>query len=129
MSYRSYLFIMLAGTLVAWSGWVLVLLRINPKEAGLLGLTSFYVTLLMGMVGLVTLVELAINVHLMKKKELLIREVKTAFRHAVLMALICVLSLIFSSVDKFSLWILLVFIAVAAGIEYLFMVVGHSWRD
>ncbi|MDQ7814710.1 MAG: hypothetical protein RDU25_02835 [Patescibacteria group bacterium] len=129
MSYRSYLFIMLAGTIVAWSGWISVLMRINPKEAGLLGLTSFYVTLLMGMVGLVTLVELLINVHLMKKKELLIREVKMAFRHAVLLALICVLSLIFSSVGKFSFWILLVFIAVAAGIEYLFMVVSHSWRD
>ncbi len=129
MSYRSYLLIMLAGTLVAWSGWALVLLRINPKEAGLLGLTSFYVTLFMGMVGLLTLVELLINVHLMKKRELLIREVKMAFRRAVLLALICVLSLIFSSVGKFSWWILLVFIAVAAAIEYIFMLISHSRRD
>ena len=118
---------MLVGTLMAWLGWGTVLFNTDPRDAGAAGFTMFYLTLFMGLVGLITLIELLFRVALMRRSVVL-REVKVSFRHAVLLSGVGILSLIFSSQGWLSWWVLVVFIVTACVLEYVSLLVQHARR-
>lgn len=113
---------------MAWVGWGIVVLNVNPKESGLLGFGMFFLTLLMGLLGFITLAELLIRLYALKRHEVVIREVKVSFRHAVWLSLISILSLIFSSQGWLSWWVLIVFIVVAGILEYVSLIIQYSRR-
>ncbi len=128
MSFRAYIVLMIVGTLVAWLGWGMVLWNVNPLEAGGLGFGMFFLTLLMSLVGTITLFGLLVRLGIMKRRELVIREVKTSFRHAVLLAGVSTISLIFSAQGWLSWWVIIVFIVVAGTMEYVSLIIQHSRR-
>jgi len=119
---------MVVGTLVAWLGWGIVVWNVNPQEAGGLGFGLFFLTLLMGLVGAITLFGLLVRLVIMKRRELVIREVKISFRHAVLLSGVSTISLIFSAQGWLSWWVIIVFIAVAGAMEYVSLLIQHSRR-
>ena len=127
MSFRNYIYLMIAGTLLAWLGWGIVIWSTNPLEAGVMGFVLFYLTLLMGLVGLITLLELLVRVSVLRRAVVL-REVKVSFRHAVLLSIVSILALCFSSQGWLSWWVLVVFIAVAVVLEYVSLLIQHSRR-
>ncbi|MFA5185325.1 MAG: hypothetical protein WC551_02470 [Patescibacteria group bacterium] len=129
MSFRTYIYLMAIGTLMAWVGWGIVVLNVNPVESGALGFGMFYLTLLMGLLGIITLFELLIRLYALKRRDVVIREVKVSFRHAVWLSLVSILSLVFSSQGWLSWWVLIVFIVVAAVLEYVSLIIQHSRRS
>ena len=128
MTFRMYLVLMGFSTILAWVAWGIVLWNVNPYESGLLGLSFFYITLTVGLVGSLTLLELLYRVGVMKRVEVLSREVKTSFRHALLLTAVSVVSLILSSQGVFHWWVLLVLIVTVSILEYLFLLVQHAHR-
>jgi len=128
MSFRAYIILMIVGTLVAWLGWSVVVWSVDPQQAGGLGFGMFFLTLLMGLIGTITLFGLLVRLVIMKRRELIIREVKTSFRHAVLLSAVSTVSLIFSAQGWLSWWVLIVFIAVAGVLEYVSLIIQHSRR-
>jgi hypothetical protein len=128
MSFRAYIILMIVGTLVAWLGWGIVVWNVNADEAGGLGFGLFFLTLLMGLVGTITLIGLLIRLVVMKRRELVIREVKTSFRHAVLLSGVSIISLILSAQGWLSWWVIIVFIVVAGVLEYVSLLIQHSRR-
>jgi hypothetical protein len=128
MSFRVYIILMIVGTLVAWLGWSVVVWSVDPQQAGGLGFGMFFLTLLMGLIGTITLFGLLVRLVIMKRRELIIREVKTSFRHAVLLSAVSTVSLIFSAQGWLSWWVLIVFIAVAGVLEYVSLIIQHSRR-
>jgi len=128
MSFRAYIILMIVGTLVAWLGWSVVVWSVDPQQAGVLGFGMFFLTLLMGLIGTITLFGLLVRLVIMKRRELIIREVKTSFRHAVLLSAVSTVSLIFSAQGWLSWWVLIVFIAVAGVLEYVSLIIQHSRR-
>jgi hypothetical protein len=129
MSFRAYVFLMAIGTLFAWLGWGIVIWNVNPQEAGSFGFGLFFLTLLMGLVGTLTLFGLLVRLVIMKRRELVVREVKTSFRHAVLLSAVSTTSLILSAQGWLSWWVIIVFIVVAGAVEYLSLIVQHSRRS
>jgi len=127
MSFRNYVYLMAAGTLLAWLGWGIVIWNTDPRDAGSLGFGMFYLTLLMGLVGLITLLELLVRVALMRR-EVVLREVKVSFRHAILLSAVGILALVFSRQGWLSWWVLIVFIITAAVLEYVSLLIQHSRR-
>jgi len=128
MSFRAYIFFMLLATVLAWIGWLVVLLNVNPKESGLSGFVLFYLTLFVSLIGILALVGIFSRVKILKRHDLLIREVKVSFRHAVLLSVVAVASLIFSAHGWLKWWVLLLFIAIVALIEYVALVIQKSHR-
>lgn len=128
MSFRAYVVLMVIGTLLAWLGWGIVVWSVNPLEAGGLGIGLFFLTLLMGLVGALTLFGLLVRLVVMKRQGLVVREVKTSFRHAVLLSIVSILSLIFSKQGWLSWWVIVVFIVVAGALEYVSLLIQHSRR-
>ncbi len=120
---------MIGGTLLAWMGWVLVLFRIDPQESGLPGLALFYLTLFVSLVGTLATFGVLYRVHLLKRRELLSREVKISFRHGVMLSLVAVISLALSAQALLFWWNFLALIIFVAAIEYGFLLVNESRRN
>jgi len=108
-------------TAVAWAGWVLVLLNIDPTQAGVSGVLLFYLTLFTSLVGALTLLGVFFRVHIANRKEIVLREVRIAFRHAVLLSATAVVALAFSSKGSFRWWLLPLLVLSVGGIEYVFL--------
>lgn len=114
MSLRSFVSLMAVGTVLAWAAWALILLNVNPFETSLAGLALFYVTLAAGIVGAVTLALTFIRVGLLRRAHVPGREIKIAFRHALLFMFVAIFSLILSAHGWVHTWHLVALVALAA---------------
>lgn len=128
MTFRAYMLFMGLGTLIAWLAWVIVLMNVDPQTTNVLGFTMFYVTLMVGLVGALTLVGISYRVLLLGRKDVLSREVKVSFRHAILLSMVSVIALALSAEKMLHWWVLVVLIAVAGILEYVSLLVQHSRR-
>ena len=111
---------MLLATLLAWSGWLMVLFRVDPTEAGTLGFFLFYLTLLFGLTGVFSLVGLLVRAWI-HKKELLFRLVWLSFRQGISYALLLVIALFLKAQDLFVWWNVFLLILIFTAVEYLFL--------
>ncbi len=128
MSFRGYLVLMGLSTVIAWLGWVIVLFNIDPFASGAVGFVLFYITLWAGLIGTLTIAGLLYRVYALRRGDLVIREVRVSFRHALLLSLVSIIALILSAQGWFSWWVLVVLIVVAGVIEYISLVVQQSRR-
>lgn len=129
MSFRAYLVFMGASTLIAWLAWVVLLFNIDPTQASLFVFIVFYFTLGVGLIGAISLLGIAYRMLVVRKQELVIRQVRVAFRHAVLLSSVAVISLALSAEALFHWWILIVLISVASLIEYVCLLIQNSRRS
>ncbi len=128
MTFRSYLLAMAASTLVAWIAWFAILFTIDPAQAGIMGFVLFYVTLGTGLLGALTLLGLVYRVKIAAHTNIRIREVRIAFRHAILLSFVAVSSLALSAQELLHWWVLIVLIAVVVAIEYASLLIQEARR-
>lgn len=128
MTFRSYMALMGVATALAWGAWAFVIESVNPYESNAFGISFFFVTLFLGLTGLVAMAGSLFRVLVLRRKDVIIREVKVAFRHAILLSLVSVFSLFFLKQQIFHWWVFLVLIAVACGIEYVSLLVQQGRR-
>ncbi len=129
MSFRAYLVFMGISTLIAWLAWVVLLFNIDPTQASLFVFIIFYFTLAVGLIGTIALFGIAYRKLVVRREELVIRQVRVAFRHAVLLSSVAVISLALSAEAVFHWWVLLVLISVASLIEYVCLLVQNARRS
>lgn len=121
MSLRTYIFAMIGATVLAWIAWGVVVTGVNPYEAGLPGAGLFYLTLFVALIGTASLVLSFVRVTLLKKSNVPSREIRTAFRHAILFALVTIASLALSAQGILQTWHLVVMVAVVVLVEQFFV--------
>jgi len=129
MNFRAYLWTMTLITFIAWGGWVYVLFMIDPSEAGWLGLALFYITLFAALIGTFAVSGALYRVLILRRKEVVSREVRITFRHAVMVSLIGIVSLALSAKDLLQTWMLVGMIVVAGVIEYISLLMQESRRS
>ncbi len=128
MSFKWYAVFMGLGTGLAWMAWIIILQTVNPEEAGILGKVFFFITLFLALIGTITLLGLLYRIGIRKRVNMLIKEVRVAFRHAILLSGVIVLTLIFSANDWLRWYTLLTFLLVVVGFEYLFLILIETQR-
>ncbi len=119
---------MVAGTLLAWGGWAAILLYVNPDEGGFVGFLLFYLTLLISLIGTFSLLGIFFRVYIKKRHHVVIREVHIAFRHAVFMATMAVVSLALSANGWLKWWVFLLLLATIAILEYIALIIQEGRR-
>ncbi len=129
MGYRSFLTLMALATFAALSGWVYILMNVNPEEAGWSGQLLFYVTLFAACVGLLTIAGVLMRVHVRRRKDTAFREVRIAFRHALLLSFMAVASLALSAQGWMNIWWFLFFLVLIGSLEYAALLIGESRRS
>lgn len=129
MTFRMYLFFMSIATLLSWGAWVLVLYTTNPNDAGAGGFFVFYVTLAMGLIGLLTLMGMAYRILFLRRTAVMAREVRISFRHAVFLSIVAVGALALSAQGWLSWWVLLLSLILMSIVEYLFLLREEARRS
>ena len=128
MSFRGYLIAMAIGTLATVAAWLYVMLNVRPDEATLLDFVFLYLTLYAGLVGFLSLAGAVTRVFLLRRRDVISREVKVSFRHAILLGSVAVISLLLSQQGSLQWWTLIVFILAVSFVEYVFLSVQRSRR-
>ena len=106
------------ATLFVVAAWLFVIVRIDPFEAGWLGLVLFYVPFFGMLCGVFFLGQMAYNFWLGHEQTLLIRQVQVSFRRSMIGSCVSVLFLFLSAQNQLTwIWMLLVLIA-ACVLEY-----------
>ena len=120
MNFRSYLILMTFSTLAAWSAWVVVLNAIDPTESGWLGFLLFYSTFTIAFFGSLSLLGIAVRFWA-KQETLPVRITLKAFRQALLLTTLFVVSLLLFSQGWFRWWTMLLVLLIVGFIELTFV--------
>lgn len=127
MNLRQYLIVLTLGTAVALSSWFIVLLAIDPLNAGSLAFLAFYVTMMCGLSGLLTIVG-TIGRARKYSEEHVGLAVARSLRQAVLLTILVTGCLALLSQGYFSTTTAVLLIALVAVIEFLFLSLNRSER-
>lgn len=128
MTFRMYIIFMSVATLLSWAAWALVMWNMDPTQAGFAGFFMFYLTLFMALIGSLTLLGVLYRVLLLRRRNVLTREVRVAFRHAVLLSVVAIVSLALSGQGLLRWWVILGFVIFMSVLEYLFLIREESRR-
>ncbi len=128
MSFKWYAILMGIGTGLAWIAWIIILQTVNPDEAGFLGLIFFFVTMFLALIGTLSMLGLLYRIGLRKRTDMVLKEVRVAFRHALLLSGIAIIALWFSSQDWLRWYTVVGFLLIVVAIEYLFLVLVDAER-
>lgn len=118
MGLRAYSLLMALGTLLAWAAWTIIVINVDPREAGLAGFFMFYLTLGAALVGTLSLFLSFFRVIVLRRRDVPSREIRHAFRHAILFAGVAIVSLMLSAHGWMRTWHLVALVAVASIAEY-----------
>lgn len=120
MTLRTYLALMTIATLIAWLGFGIVVLTIDPTTTNWLGIALFYITLLICLMGTAAIIGFVVR-FLFLRHELIARSVLVAFRQGFLAALLVTVALFFLAHKLFNtLNIALVILGLTA-LEFLLL--------
>ncbi len=117
---------MALGTAASFGAWIFVMSAAVPEEATAIDFVLFYLTMTVTLIGALALVGILYRVYVLKRQDVISREVLTSFRHAVLLSIVAAIALALSSQAKFHWWSLFVLIAIACVIEYVFLMTHRN---
>ena len=111
---------MALSTAFCWLAWAMVILYINPFQAGILGFLFFYVSLLLALIGTFSLAGFLIRIILIKK-EVISKLVGISFRQAILFAVLIVGLLFLQSKQLLTWWNILLLVLALTILEFFFI--------
>src|SRR3989344_5964503 len=106
MSFRAYIIMMAITTIASWSIWGMVIFTINPNTTDFLGLSFFYLSLFLSLIGTMSIVGSVIRKKIIKG-ELFFRHVVLSFRQSVLFSVLIVTALLLQSNSILTWWSIL----------------------
>ena len=119
MNLRQYITFFAVGTAIGWCAWFLVLMSIDPIEAGIVTYLIFYISLTIGLGGLLTTVSTLIRVIRFPERDAE-EIVLTSLRQGLLLTILVVGSLILLSLEMFSWWTSVLVVMIVGLLEFLF---------
>lgn len=129
MNFRWYVALMGFGTALACIAWLFVVQTMNPDEAGITAFLFFYLTLFLALVGVLSLAGLVYRISFRRRHEMLSREVKVSFRHAILLSSGAIIAL-WLSANRHLAWYWLLALAIGvACVEYFFLILQAARRQ
>lgn len=113
-------------TVVAWFGWVMILLNSSPTSATPLVFTFFYISLFLSLLGTLSVIGCVLRFILQRQRRANAYKVSTAFRQAFLWSLALVIALGLQSQRLLSWWLIVLLVAVFTMLEFTFLSLSKS---
>ena len=124
-----YILIMATAAVLSWVAWTSIIINTNPAEVGIGGFVIFYLTLLFGLIGLLTIAGTIYRVLILKKQDVISRAVRISFRHGVILGALAVVSLALSAKSLLRWWLVILMIGLVAMFEYFFILKDEARRS
>ncbi|MFH1508777.1 MAG: hypothetical protein ABIE68_01295 [bacterium] len=120
MRLRSYLIGMALATAFCSFSFGLILFYVDPNESGIVGVISFYASLLFASIGTFTILGFYLRLFF-SKNEIVFAHVAPAFRQAVLLALALIGSLLLQAFRLLTWWDAALLVLTLALFEFYFL--------
>lgn len=120
MSLKFFLLLMVLGTVISWMSWGLVIFNFDPNQVSFLGLAMFYLSLFLGLAGLIFLFSSWLKSKFFKK-QLLFPKLRTSVRHAVFFSILILGWAFLKSQNLLRWWLMLLFILILTVLEFFFI--------
>jgi len=111
---------MAIATSIAFMGWALVLMYIEPAGSGYMGLSLFYTTLFLGLMGFFTLLSFSLK-RWINNNEVIFAYIASSFRQGFWMSIIIVGLLVMQGGRILSWWNALLYVGAIALLELYFI--------
>ena len=121
MSLKQYLIILGICTGLCWLGWLLVILLINPYQAGWMAFMFFYLSLAFALLGSFAIIGFMFRLRVLKKDEIAHKGINIASRQSVLFTVLILLALFLQSQRFLTWWNLVILALVVALVEMFFV--------
>lgn len=102
MNFKQFLTIMLIGTLICWTMFILVIFNIDPAS-GIIALLLFYSSLALALIGTLSIIGTVVRIFVFKK-QVIFKEVKNSLRQAFLLSFLIIIVLILQSKRILAWW-------------------------
>lgn len=119
MSLEKYLKTMLVATALCWLAFLVVIFSIDPSEASCTGLSLFYFSLFLSLVGFFSIVGLIFRGHL--TTDTTHKKVTIAFRQAIWFSALIVFFLFLQGLRLLHWWNLVLFVLFLTLLEFFFI--------
>ncbi len=120
MNLRRYLTIMSLGTILCWIAWTSVIYSFDPFASGIIGISFFYTSLFLALLGTVSVVGFFIRWLLIKQDDIVFRHVRRTFRQAIIAASLTILTLLLLHAGLLRWWNSLLLILLGFLLEAVF---------
>lgn len=104
MTFKQYIFSMIAGTLLSLAGWAIVVTSIDPLTAGIFGFSLFYLSAFLSLVGVLAIFGLLLRIYVIRRKMMLAKQVSISTRQAVLLSGVAVGAMMLQSARILTWW-------------------------
>lgn len=130
MGLKTFIVLMLLTNVLAWSGWAVIVFMVNPTSASAFEFMFFYVSLLLSLIGTLSLVGIGIRWLFQGRKRGQIYRVSMAFRQACLWALALVTALALQSQRLLSWWLIMLLVIAFATMEFTLLILSKPrWEE
>jgi hypothetical protein len=120
MALRTYLIGIFIGTILCWAAWGLTISNIDPTDAGILGLASFFSSLFFALAGTFGLIGFYIRVWL-SGNEIIYENIGLSFRQGVLISLCIIGILALQGIRMLTWWNGILLVLIIIMLEFYFM--------
>jgi hypothetical protein len=120
MTLRIYLLLFALSTVIAWIGWIVVLLSIDPFSAGTLWIVIFYLSLFIGLFGFFSLIGFFFRTWF-AKDERLFRYLMISSRQGALLAVVVVGLLLMQASGYLVWWNVSLLVVCVVCVEWYFI--------
>lgn len=126
MSLIRFLVVLALGTILAWTGWVTVLLTIDPVSGGFIARAMFYLSLFLSLLGTLTIIGFFTR-YWWEKDPIPFRQIGFALRQACIISAAAIIALTLQAGRLLNIWSGVVLVLLAIAIETFFLA-GQSHR-
>lgn len=121
MTLRAFIIWMFLGTVICWAAFSIILINVNPYDAGRLIFVFFYFSLFLALLGTLTLAGIFTRISILKRDDYIARRVMTSFRQGAFLSGATVAGLLLMSRDLLTWWNIALFIGAVALLEFFFI--------
>lgn len=121
MTFFQYLILMCGGTALSWLAWTLILVFINPFEAGFTGFFLFYISLFFALVGAFSTLGLIVRLQFKNRQEPISIRAARSLRQGIFLSILVVGLLFLHSKHMLNWWITILFIITLTLLEFFFL--------
>ncbi len=121
MTLRQYLSVMIVGTVIAGATLALMIILVNPDQAGPVSVAALLVAIMLCVTGVLSVIGVVARVHVLRRPGVVSRQVRTSFRQGALLAVLVVLALLLSHLRLFAWWNIMLALGALGVAEYFFL--------
>ena len=120
MSLKVFLALISVGSIISWISVGMIIFYFDPGQTSFLGFALFYLSLSLGLSGVIFLASDWLRAKIFKK-QLIFSRIKTSVRQAILFTVLIIGWIFLKSQNLLQWWNLLLFILILAALEFFFM--------